>query len=180
MLPDFTLTLGTDRGVFSADRIDPGTLVLLRAVGPPPAGTVVDLGCGYGPIAVALAKRQPEARIWAVDINERARQLCQANAATAGCSNITVAAPEDFPDGLAIDALYSNPPIRIGKPALQELLARWLGRLASDGKAFLVVQKHIGSDSLARWLNQSGWPTRRLISRQAYRVLEVMPAPALP
>lgn len=179
-LPGIELSLTTDRGVFAgrAPAVDPGTLVLLReAPRPPERGALLDLGCGYGPIALVLAARAPEATVWAVDINERARQLAAANAATAGLGNVRVARPEDVAADLQFAAIYSNPPVRIGNTALHELLTTWLQRLEPDGGAWLVVQKHLGSDSLARWLNAAGWPTRRIASRQGYRVLEVRPAP---
>ena len=172
-LPDLTLTLGTDRGVFSGNAIDPGTKILLRD-GPPPApsGTIVDLGCGYGPIALTLATRSPGARIVAVDVNRRARDLCAANAVSAGL-RVEVVAPEDVPEDLVVDEIWSNPPIRIGKDELHALLLGWLGRLSPGGRALLVVQKHLGADSLAAWLGSQGWPVTRLAARQAYRVLEV-------
>jgi 16S rRNA (guanine1207-N2)-methyltransferase len=71
------------------------------------------------------------------------------------------------------DRIVSNPPIRIGKTALHGLLLRWLPRLTPDGTAHLVVQKHLGSDSLARWLTEQGYPTTRLASRAGYRILKV-------
>lgn len=171
------LRFATDRGTFSPDRIDAGTRVLL-AEGPSTAttGTLVDLGCGYGPIAVSLARRaRPDAEVWAIDVNERARALCEANAAANGVGGqVRVAAPDDVPEGLVVDQLWSNPPIRIGKAALHELLATWLDRLRpGTGTAVLVVQKHLGADSLARWLTERGHRTTRLASRQAYRVLLV-------
>lgn len=171
-LPDLTVDLETDRGVFSAERVDPGTLVLLRAVEPRP-GVLVDLGCGYGPIAVTLARRQPGAQVWAVDVNDRARALCTANAARAGCTNVHSVAPDEVPDDLVVDAVYSNPPIRIGNDALHRLLLTWLDRLRPGGQAWLVVKKHLGSDSLARWLTDAGWPATRHTSRQGYRVLRI-------
>jgi 16S rRNA (guanine1207-N2)-methyltransferase len=174
-LPDLTLTLTTDAGVFSADRIDPGSRVLLlESPRPTPQmGQILDLGCGYGSIALALAARAPDATVWAVDVNERARGLCAENAEANGLTNVRVVAPDELPDDVALDGLWSNPPIRIGKQELHALLERWLARLVPDGRAWLVVQKHLGSDSLATWLERSGWPTRRLASRQGYRVLEV-------
>jgi 16S rRNA (guanine1207-N2)-methyltransferase len=175
-LPDLHLELRTDRGVFSGERIDPGTRVLLLEA-PDPAPTVrtaLDLGCGYGPIALTLAHRAPGATVWAVDVNERARELCAANAAAAGLAErVVVASPDDVDPGLRFDLIWSNPPVRIGKAALHDLLDRWLGRLAPEGRAVLVVQKHLGSDSLARRLVDEGWTVRRLASRQAYRILEV-------
>jgi len=174
VLPDRTLDLATDRGVFSADRVDPGTKYLLLEAPPPPAaGTFVDLGCGYGPIACTLAARAPGATVWAVDVNERARVLCRANASALGLGNVVVAAPEEVPPDLEVDLIWSNPPIRIGKAALHDLLRSWLARLSPAGTAVLVVQRHLGADSLQRWLQAEGWRAERLGSRAGYRLLEV-------
>jgi 16S rRNA G1207 methylase RsmC len=139
----------------------------------PSARHVLDLGCGYGPIAITLARRAPETTVWAIDVNERARQLCAANAEAAGTPNVRVVAPDDVPDDLEFDGVWSNPPIRIGKAALHDLLAHWLARLAPEAHAALVVQKHLGSDSLARWLDDQGWVVRRVASRRGYRILDV-------
>jgi 16S rRNA (guanine1207-N2)-methyltransferase len=173
-LPDTSFTLRTDRGVFSHGRLDTGTALLLRSAPRPPAhGELLDLGCGAGAIALALARRSPAARVWAVDVNERARSLCAANAAANGIGNVTVVAPDDVPADVRLAAIWSNPPIRIGKPALHDLLDRWLDRLTLDGRAVLVVQRHLGADSLHRWLTAEGWPTRRLASAKGYRLLDV-------
>ena len=175
-LPDLSLRLRTDRGVFSPDRIDTGTKHLLLD-GPAPAqqGVLVDLGCGYGAIACALARRSPAATVWAVDVNERAVALCRANAEALALANVRAATVEEVPEDLVVDELWSNPPIRIGKSALHELLSSWLGRLSAQGRAVLVVQKHLGADSLQRWLAEEGWTVERLRSRAGYRLLEVRP-----
>jgi 16S rRNA (guanine1207-N2)-methyltransferase len=168
VLPDLSVELITDRGVFSADRIDAGTKLLLSEA-PAPSGPVcVDVGCGYGPIAYTLAHRARNASIWAVDVNERARSLCARNVPTA-----TVIAPDGWPEGLTIDTLWSNPPIRIGKAALHELLDTWLARLSPNGQAILVVQKFLGADSLVDWMTAQGYVVDRLASRQGYRLLDV-------
>lgn len=174
-LPDLYLDLATDTGVFSGARVDAGTkLLLLEAVRPTPAEkTILDLGCGYGPIAITAALRAPSAAVWAIDINERARSLCAANAVSCEAPGVTVAAPDDVPVGLTFDLIVSNPPIRIGKEALHTLLTTWLSRLNPGGRAELVVQKHLGSDSLLSWLTTSGWPTTRAVSRSGYRILDV-------
>lgn len=164
----------TDRGMFSPDRLDPGTRFLLDAAPPPPvSGRFLDLGCGYGPIAVALARRAPGATVVAVDVNERARALCLANAAELGCDNVTVASPDDV-GAEPFDLIWSNPPIRIGKDALHALLVDWLPRLAPDGAAVLVVNRHLGADSLQRWLGEQGFPTERLASKRGYRLLRAV------
>lgn len=178
-LPDLTLDLVTDRGVFSADRVDAGTKLLLTEVPMPSglAGDVLDLGCGYGPIAVTIARRAGSATVWAVDVNERARALCAENATVAGVgSNVRVMAPEEVPADVRFSALYSNPPIRIGKDPLQRLLLDWLPRLLPEGRAWLVVQKHLGSDSLGAWLRSEGFRVDRFGSRMGYRLLEVTQA----
>ncbi len=176
-VPGASFTLRTDRGVFSHGRLDTGTAVLLRSPRPlPSTGSALDLGCGAGPIAVTMALREPGLQVWAVDVNERARALCAANATAAGAGNVVVAAPDEVPADIAFDAIWSNPPIRIGKDALHELLLTWLARLAPDGAATLVVQKHLGADSLQRWLTESGYPTSRAASAKGYRVLEVHPS----
>lgn len=175
-LPDRSLVLATDRGVFSAERVDAGTKYLLLESRPPPSsGTFVDLGCGYGPIACTLAGRAPGATVWAVDVNRRARELCRQNAAGAGLTNVRVVAPEEVPEDLVVDLLWSNPPIRIGKTALHALLTSWLARLSPQGTVVLVVQKHLGADSLRTWLEREGWGATRLGSRAGYRLLEVQP-----
>jgi 16S rRNA (guanine1207-N2)-methyltransferase len=171
-LPDGRLHLVTDRGVFSHGRIDPGTkLLLLRSPHPPASGHLLDLGCGAGPIALALARRAPAATVWAVDVNERARRLCARNAERNGLANVVVAAPDEVPPEVVLDGIWSNPPIRIGKAALHELLLTWLARLGPSGTALLVVQRNLGADSLQTWLTAHGYPTERWASARGYRLL---------
>ncbi len=174
VLGDLDFECATDAGVFSAGRLDPGTRVLLDTVPPPPGhGDLLDLGTGYGPVALAMAARAPGATVWAVDVNQRALELCAGNAQAAGLPNVRCVAPDapGLPGQFA--AIWSNPPIRIGKPALHGLLASWLGRLAPGAAAYLVVQRNLGADSLHRWLADQGWTVRRLASRAGYRVLAV-------
>ncbi len=172
LLPDLQLTLGTDRGVFGYDRIDSGTkLLLLKAPPPAAGGDLLDLGCGTGAIALTMARRAPGATVWAVDVNDRARALCRANAERNGIANVRVCAPDELPDDVPFATIWSNPAIRIGKPALHAMLHRWLGRMALGGEAVMVVHKHLGSDSLQGWLTSQGWPTDRLASSAGYRIL---------
>jgi 16S rRNA (guanine1207-N2)-methyltransferase len=172
--PDLHLELATDSGMFSPSRLDPGTRLLLEtAPAPPAAGNLLDLGSGYGPLALVLAARSPGARVWAVDVNTRALELCAANAERAGLPNVRCGAPDDPALPAAFALIWSNPPIRIGKAALHALLATWLARLEPAASAYLVVQRHLGSDSLQRWLENAGWPAERVAARSGYRVLRV-------
>lgn len=173
---DHALVLRTDAGVFSAGAVDPGTRFLLDdgARPGPSDGVLLDLGCGYGPIAVALALRAPEATVWAVDVNERALELTTANAEALGVDDrVRVATPDAVPADIAFDGIWSNPPIRVGKAVLHELLVTWLARLSPDGAAHLVVARNLGADSLHRWLEQQGRSVERRGSRRGYRLLDV-------
>lgn len=174
-----TFRLAASSGVFSADRLDPGTAVLLRK-GPLPTGaaprTLLDLGCGYGAIACVLAACAPGSTVYAVDVNSRALDLVRRNAVAVGVADRVVAAgPDEVPAGVCFDEIWSNPPIRVGKVQLHAMLDRWLPRLAPTGTAWLVVARHLGGDSLHRWLVDRGWAVRRHASQKGYRVLRVTP-----
>lgn len=173
-LGDRSLRLTTDVGVFSKDRLDPGTEVLL-ALAPLPDvdGDLLDLGCGYGPITFALATECPGSLVWAVDVNTRALELVRQNAEELGVHNVRACLPEEVPQEVRFRGIYANPPIRIGKSALHDLLTGWLDKLDNEGAGYLVVQRNLGADSLAKWLNENGFPASRLGSRRGYRVLEL-------
>ena len=172
-------TVVTASGVFSADRLDKGTQVLLDHV-PDPAqtGTFLDLGCGWGPITLALADAAPGATVLAVDVNERSLALTTRNAETAGLDNVRTSPAEALLTELressrTVDLIWSNPPVRIGKEALHALLLDWLALLSDDGEAWLVVLKNLGADSLATWLRDQGWDVSRMASSKGFRVLRV-------
>lgn len=174
-----TLTLESDVGVFSRHGLDKGTAVLLDIMSRGNYPTIADgsfladIGCGTGAIALTLASLYPTCTVIAVDVNERARALCASNAKKNGLSNVTVLAPEELDESIRYALLWSNPPIRIGKTALRQLLDEWMQRLAVDGIAHLVVSKNLGGDSLAQWLTDSGCATRKLASSKGFRVFEV-------
>jgi 16S rRNA (guanine1207-N2)-methyltransferase len=167
----------TAPGVFSGERLDLGTRVLLREAPPPPAsGDLLDLGCGWGPLALTLAALSPHATVWAVDVNERALELTRENARRLGAVGVRAVRPDDVPEDVAFSAIWSNPPIRIGKEALHELLIRWLPRLRPGGQAHLVVQRHLGADSLQAWLArrlEDAAVVERAGSAKGYRVLRI-------
>ncbi|MBB4931984.1 16S rRNA (guanine1207-N2)-methyltransferase [Lipingzhangella halophila] len=189
ILPDLHLRLATDSGVFSPAKIDLGTRILLETVPPPPTtGTLLDLGCGYGPIALTMAARAPHATVVAIDTNSRAVELTRTNARTHHLDNDgtrlrcahtdPTGTPTGHPDPHTrtaldgpFDAIWTNPPIRVGKTALHTMLRTWLNRLSPTGTAHLVVQRNLGADTLHRWLNDNGYPTERAASRAGYRIL---------
>ena len=167
------LTIETDRGVFARGDLDAGTAVLLRKAPMPVSGTVLDLGAGYGPVALAIAASAPTCDVYAVDVNDRALALVRDNAAANGLHNVHACRPDEVPVDLVFDAVYSNPPIRIGKAVLHDLLRQWLSRLSPTGTAYLVVQRHLGADSLHAWLENERFRVTRLASSKGYRVLSV-------
>ena len=163
----------TSSGTFSPDRLDKATEVLLsEAPLPNTAGTYLDLGCGWGPIALSLALTAPGSTVWAVDVNERARELASLNSQRHR-AGVRVVAPTDVPGEVEFDEIWSNPPVRIGKDALHVLLAMWMPRLKREGCAYIVIGKNLGSDPLQRWLTDSGWPAERIASSSGFRVLQV-------
>jgi 16S rRNA (guanine1207-N2)-methyltransferase len=167
------LELTTGSGVFAQGRLDVGTAVLLRETQPPGAGEILDLGCGYGVIGLAIARAVPGARVTGVDVNERAVLLANENAAALEVADrFSASTPTAVASAATYDEIWSNPPIRIGKDALHELLLTWLPRLRPQGRAVMVVGKNLGADSLQRWLGEQGYPTERLASAKGFRVLE--------
>jgi 16S rRNA G1207 methylase RsmC len=168
------LELTSGSGVFAQGRLDIGTGVLLREQSPPEgARTVLDLGCGYGVIGLAIAIAVPDCVVTAIDVNERAVLLANENATALGIGDrFTACRPDEVDPAATYDEIWSNPPIRIGKEALHQLLLDWLPRLAADGRARLVVGKNLGADSLAAWLTEQGFPTAKVASAKGFRVLE--------
>ena len=167
------LRMASGSGVFAQGRLDIGTAVLFRETEPPAPGRLLDLGCGYGMIGLALATAVPGAVVTGVDVNERALLLANENAAALGLADrFTALLPDAVPAEATYDEIWSNPPIRIGKDALHALLLTWLPRLAPGGRAVMVVGKNLGADSLQRWLGDQGYPTERLSSAKGFRVLE--------
>lgn len=169
------VTVETAGGLFSPGGLDKATAILLDEVpAPPPSGTAVDLGCGWGPIALTLALRSPGLDVLAVDVTERALDLTRRNAAALGCDRVHAVRPEEVGDAIEIDLLWSNPPIRVGKTALHDLLSTWLPRLSPTGEAWLVVGKNLGADSLQRWIGtELGMTCTREASSKGFRVLRV-------
>ncbi|MDJ1371596.1 class I SAM-dependent methyltransferase [Gulosibacter molinativorax] len=171
------LTVTTANAVFSGEHLDRATRILLEDVpAPPTRGNALDLGCGWGPIALALALESPDLDVWAIDVNERAIELTAQNAKRHSLDNIHAGRSEDVPADITFDVIWSNPPIRIGKAALDELLGTWLPRLAPGGEAWLVVGKNLGADSLQKRLAASlgdDYEVERHSTSGGFRILRI-------
>src|SRR5690606_20929463 len=177
MLAGKELEVTTAGGVFSPDRLDAGTAVLFSNMPPlPPGGDFLDLGSGWGPISITMALASPHATVWAVDVNERALDLVRRNADALGLKKINAVLPEDVPDDVVFRTIRSNPPIRVGKNVLHEMLQQWIPRLDERSDAWLVVQRNLGADSPQRWIAStfhSGYTVTRAATGKGYRVLKV-------
>jgi 16S rRNA (guanine1207-N2)-methyltransferase len=164
-------------GTFSSGSLDKGTAQLLKYVPSLPAeGTFADVGCGWGPLTIAMALESPAAHVWGIDVNDRALHTTRENARSLKLSQISVSRPEDVPASLTFDVIWSNPPIRVGKEELHQILIRWLPRLAPQGEAWLVVAKKLGGDSLQAWINAgNAGPLRadRHETSKGYRILRI-------
>lgn len=169
-------------GIFSPKALDKGTAVLLDEVPalPESGSRFLDVGCGWGPIALSMGLQRPDAEVVAVDVNRRSLELTRRNAARLGLTGIRPVTPEAVDPRLRFDAIWSNPPIRVGKQVLHELLMTWLVRLAPAGQAHLVVQKNLGADSLQRWLDQAlrerepgAFDVDRAATAKGFRILRV-------
>lgn len=176
----FDFDVKTASSVFSAHRLDLGTASLLKKAPPlPESGLFLDLGCGWGPLALAMAKERPQAHVWGVDVNTRALELTRQNARVNGCSNLTVLTADEAlaraqEESLQFDCIWSNPPIRVGKDALQTMITQWMQHLSPNGQAWLVIARNLGADSFQRWAAAQGWDAQRAASKKGYRILRIM------
>lgn len=177
-LAERELTVTTANSIFSPDHVDGGTRILLDWLAKAPTeGDLIDVGCGWGPIAISLALHAPKATVWAVDVNERSLELTRINAAKLGLTNIRVCKPEDVPNYIEFSGVWSNPPIRVGKEALHQILMTWLPRLVEGGEGYLVVAKQLGADSLQKWLADelgAEFDVARVETAKGFRVIRTV------
>lgn len=144
---DGRLKLTTDTGVFSKERIDYGTHILIKTL-PPITGDILDLGCGYGVIGISLAKRNPASHVTMVDINQRAVDLASKNIRDNHLTNATAFQSDGFQRvSGSYDAIVSNPPVRTGKKVIYALFEQSISFLKPGGALFIVIQKKQGAKS---------------------------------
>lgn len=172
----------TDRGVFSRNRVDPGTRLLAEAFEPDGDGRVLDAGCAYGALGIAVAARFPQLRVVMVDINERAVELCRINIRRNGVANACCLVGDGLcalaPGSLA--AVLTNPPVRAGRAVLYRWFEEARGRLITGGSLWVVIRTRQGAHSLMRWL-EGRYAAVRVVAREGgYRVLRAQNFPGPP
>lgn len=146
-LGDLNLIFMTDAGVFSKDKVDYGTHILIRSL-PILKGRILDLGCGYGPIGISLSKLNPDLEITMVDINQRAVDLANKNIDLNNVKNVDAFQSNGFEKVKeTFNAIVSNPPIRAGKKVIYPLFERSIEYLEKGASLYLVIQKKQGAKS---------------------------------
>ncbi|MBB6636515.1 class I SAM-dependent methyltransferase [Cohnella thailandensis] len=148
-LRGFKLQLTSDAGVFSRDGVDYGSRVLIEHMDIPADASVLDLGCGYGPIGLTAARLAPRGHVTMVDINERAVSLAAENAKRNGIANISAMQSDIYAavEGRRFDVILSNPPIRAGKVVVHRILTEAAEHLNPGGSLWIVIQNKQGAPS---------------------------------
>lgn len=148
-----TLHFMTDAGVFSKGELDTGTRLLLEALPEELRGDVLDLGCGWGPVGIAMKKHWPELHVVMADVNHRALDLSRENAKRNGTETECLESDGmSALNGYSFDAVMTNPPIRAGKQVIYKMFADSAERLKDTGSLYLVIRKQQGGDSCIRYL----------------------------
>jgi 16S rRNA (guanine1207-N2)-methyltransferase len=155
-LRGMTLQFHTDAAVFSRDRVDFGSALLIEAMQIEPGDTVLDMGCGYGPIGLVAAKLAVQGRVYMVDVNERAAGLARRNLAENGAENAEVRVGDALEPvrGIAFDKVLTNPPIRAGKATIYRMVDEAFEALKPGGSIWVVVQTKQGAPSMKKKLTE--------------------------
>ena len=148
----------TDSGVFSKSEVDFGSRVLIETFQIPEIeGAILDVGCGYGPIGLSIAKQNPECTVYMMDINERAVALSKKNAQVNGVQNVRIFESDGLAsveDGLQVAAILTNPPIRAGKETVFKFYDGAYEKLSAGGELWIVIQKKQGAPSTVNHLEE--------------------------
>ena len=150
-----TITLVSDNGVFSKDKIDEGSFAFLKVIVPLRlSGKILDLGCGYGPIGLTIALTSPEARVDLADINTRALALCEKNAQLLGLSPRVTVLQSNIYENIEgkYDSIVVNPPIRAGKAVTYAMYEGAYTHLIDGGSLYIVIRKNQGAPTASKFI----------------------------
>lgn len=166
----------TDAGVFSRDRVDFGSKVMIEAIDERAfsTGEVLDVGCGYGPVGLSLAKANPALHIDMIDVNERALELAKKNAELNGVSNVSIFLSSIYEqvEKQTYGAVISNPPIRAGKQTVHKIITDAKEHLADNGVLIIVIQKKQGAPSAKKVMEEIYGNVTRIGLDKGYWVLQ--------
>ncbi|WP_456272775.1 class I SAM-dependent methyltransferase [Bacillus sp. AK031] len=175
VLRDFKFRLKTDQGVFSKNEIDFGSRLLIDVFSETAVdGPLLDVGCGYGPIGLSMAKSFPGRVVHMVDVNERALGLAGDNANSNGISNVSIYESSCFESVQEknFSAILTNPPIRAGKSTVHEILADSYNHLAVGGELWVVIQKKQGAASAEKKMAEIFGNAETAAKKKGYQILK--------
>lgn len=173
-LKNHQFTFTTSSGVFSKNQIDAATKMLIEQFERPKVkGDYLDLGCGYGPIGITLAKTERDRTVWMVDVNERAIELATENVKTNDVKNAIVLSSDGFTalEGKKFAAIITNPPIRAGKKVIYKLFAESKEHLVEGGELWLVIQKKQGAPSTITYLSTIFSSVETVYKKKGYYII---------
>lgn len=167
----------TDNGVFSKNTVDFGTRVLLETIDANldlDNKKILDMGCGYGPIGLSIAKAYPNSQVDMVDVNELALELAKKNAANNNINNVKIFKSSQYEDinETDYDLIITNPPIRAGKDIVHGILAGSKQHLNLGGSIVAVIQKKQGAPSAIKKLNEVFENCQTLNKKKGYFILQ--------
>ena len=168
----------TDAGVFSRERLDPGSRLLIEALELTEVSVPLDLGCGYGPVGLAISRELPARQVYMSDLNSRAIELTKENARLNGISNVVIKQGDGLSPwrellnaGLSFDLVVTNPPLRTGKQTVLELFRDAYHHLTPDGSLWAVIRTNQGAKSYLRELQTIFGQAEVVAIKGGYRVL---------
>ncbi|MEW9672307.1 class I SAM-dependent methyltransferase [Ammoniphilus sp. 3BR4] len=175
-LRGFSLKFRTDAGVFSRERIDYGSVLLIEEMEIGMKDDVLDMGCGYGPIGLAAAKLASEGKVWMADVNERAVALAKENALRNNIHNVEIIQSflfENLPDQ-KFDVILTNPPIRAGKQTVHQIFEDAYAHLKENGALWIVIQKKQGAPSAMNKLNKMYQQVQKVTQDKGYWIIKAL------
>jgi 16S rRNA (guanine1207-N2)-methyltransferase len=175
VLRDFKFRLKTDQGVFSKNEIDFGSRLLIDSFTENQiAGPLLDVGCGYGPVGLSMARAFPDRAIHMVDVNERALGLANENANANGISNVSIYESNCLENVSEknFSAILTNPPIRAGKSVVHEILEDSYNHLADGGELWVVIQKKQGAASAQKKMEEVYGNAEVAAKKKGYQILK--------
>lgn len=177
ILNDEKFRFTTDAGVFSKKEVDFGSRVLIESFVPPEVpGDYIDVGCGYGPIGLSLAKAEPDRTVQMVDINERAVELAKVNAQANKVDNVKIMKSYLFAEVKDSDfaAVITNPPIRAGKAVVHQIFEDAHRKLCIGGELWVVIQKKQGAPSAMEKIEELFGQVETVAKKKGYYILRAI------
>ncbi|MGE5674618.1 MAG: class I SAM-dependent methyltransferase [Mycobacterium leprae] len=172
------ITFTTDRAVFSRERVDFGSTLLIETMQIDPTDTVLDLGCGYGPVGIVAGRLAANGKVYMVDVNERACDLARRNLAANGVTNAEVRSGDGLAPvrGIVFDKIITNPPIRAGKAVIYQMIHDAHDALKHGGSIWVVIQTKQGAPSMKRHLEEVFGNVADVDRKAGYHILKAVRA----